>query len=112
MKSPFPGMDPFIEARGLWSDFHDSLIVELRRTLNATLPPRYEALVEERTYIDVVESIGGSRVSAGGKPELRIDKQTETPSGAWTEGGGQALLAAPVIMHPDLDVEERESFIQ
>ena len=26
MKAPFPGMDPFIEACGLWSSFHDSLI--------------------------------------------------------------------------------------
>jgi hypothetical protein len=33
MRIPFPGMDPFIEARGLWSDFHASLIVELHPSL-------------------------------------------------------------------------------
>ena len=26
MKSPFPGMDPYIEACGLWGDFHSHLI--------------------------------------------------------------------------------------
>ena len=33
MKSPFPGMDPYIEASGLWEDFHQGLngkIVEAR----------------------------------------------------------------------------------
>jgi Protein of unknown function (DUF4058) len=26
MKSPFTGMDPYIEACGLWGDFHSHLI--------------------------------------------------------------------------------------
>ncbi|HPM84774.1 MAG TPA: DUF4058 family protein [Candidatus Anammoximicrobium sp.] len=29
MRSPFPGMAPYIEACGLWGDFHDKLIGEL-----------------------------------------------------------------------------------
>lgn len=38
MPSPFPGMDPYIEACGLWGDFHDRLIGELERALAAALP--------------------------------------------------------------------------
>jgi hypothetical protein len=30
MKSPFPGMDPFIEARNVWGDFHGDFIVGLK----------------------------------------------------------------------------------
>jgi hypothetical protein len=26
MKSPFPGMDPYLETRGLWEGFHGHLI--------------------------------------------------------------------------------------
>ena len=26
MKSPFPGMDPYIESCGLWEDFHYGLV--------------------------------------------------------------------------------------
>lgn len=33
MTSPFPGMDPFIESRGLWGDFHGSLISEIKNAL-------------------------------------------------------------------------------
>jgi uncharacterized protein DUF4058 len=112
MKSPFPGMDPFIEARGLWSDFHDSLIVELRRALNATLPPRYEALVEERTYIDVVEAADGLRTGMVIKPDVRIDRETKFDSASWAGTEGQLAVAEPIIMHPALDVEDTESFIE
>jgi Protein of unknown function (DUF4058) len=112
MKSPFPGMDPYIEARGLWPDFHNSLIIELRRALNASLPPRYEALVEVRTYIDVVQSLDGLRNALVIKPDVRIDKQASGPSNVWGSTGGQAVLAEPIFMHPEIDVEETESYLE
>ncbi|MEO0732447.1 MAG: DUF4058 family protein, partial [Bacteroidota bacterium] len=45
MKSPFPGMDPFIEGR-FWQDFHVSFIVEMKRQLVPQLPDEYELLAE------------------------------------------------------------------
>jgi hypothetical protein len=30
MRSPFPGMDPYIEASGVWEDFHHNLITEIQ----------------------------------------------------------------------------------
>jgi hypothetical protein len=112
MKSPFPGMDPFIEARGLWTDFHDSLIVELRRALNAQLPSRYEALVEERTYIDVVEPIEGSRSQHLVRPDVRIDSHAATQPDLRPEGSGQTALIEPIVMHPELNVEETETYVE
>ena len=44
MPSPFPGMDPWLERRGLFPDFHDSLIYLMRETLNALMPPGYAAM--------------------------------------------------------------------
>jgi hypothetical protein len=52
MKSPFPGMDPFIEARGLWSDFRTQLIVGLERVLNTTIPEQFAARLGHRCYMD------------------------------------------------------------
>lgn len=54
MRCPFPGMDPFIERPAIWSDFHDSLIAEIRRELQPLLRPKYVAVSQERLY--VVES--------------------------------------------------------
>jgi Protein of unknown function (DUF4058) len=112
MKSPFPGMDPFIEARGLWTDFHDSLIVEMRRTLNSQLPGRYEALVGERTYIDVVEPFDGSRTENLIQPDVRIDGRRTPPTTGWKGDEGQGVLTAPVVMHPQLNIEEVDTYIE
>jgi len=48
MRSPFPGVDPFIEATGRWVGFHNVLIAHCSELLNAELPENYAALVEER----------------------------------------------------------------
>jgi Protein of unknown function (DUF4058) len=51
MKSPFPGMDPYIEERGRWADFHTKLIGEIERTLAVALPDRYFIQIGERSYV-------------------------------------------------------------
>jgi hypothetical protein len=58
MKSPFPGMDPFIEACGLWEEFHDDLIAEIKRYLRARLPTGYVARTGKRSYIVLAEANG------------------------------------------------------
>jgi len=49
MSSPFPGMDPFLEARNLWRGLHLRLINGISDDLQPQLRPRYVAMVEERT---------------------------------------------------------------
>ena len=51
MKCPFPGMDPYLERRSIWPDFHDSLIFCIREALQPLLRPKYGALSQHRTYI-------------------------------------------------------------
>ena len=56
MPSPFPGMDPYIEANGIWPDFHLEFISACRAKLNRALPDGYAARIEERKqrFIEVV----------------------------------------------------------
>src|SRR5215212_1587025 len=77
MKSPFPGMDPYLESR--WSDVHVTLIAFLREAIQPSLPAGLRARAEERILLEeegdraplrsyrsevaVVE--GESRVSSG-----------------------------------------------
>ncbi len=56
MKSPFPGMDPYIEALNLWKDFHDDMIGELKRAIVASLPKGYVARTGQRSYVVLAES--------------------------------------------------------
>ena len=54
MPSPFPGMDPYLEAPDIWRGFHHALAEEIRAQLNAVLSPRYYADVEVHTVLEEV----------------------------------------------------------
>jgi len=114
MKSPFPGMDPYLEAFGLWADFHDDLIAEIKRGLSAVLPERYFVQMGERSYV----------VLAGtdGKEERSFYPDVGVSSTAHAEqvpapGRGIALAESPagsnaVTMRAFIDEHFRENFIE
>ncbi len=56
MQSPFPGMDPYIEAFDLWEDFHDDLIAAIKGVIVDALPPGYVTRIRKRSYIALVEA--------------------------------------------------------
>lgn len=58
MPTPFPGMDPYLERRGIWEQVHTDLIVSIRRFLTPLLRPRYHVGIEERTYLAVLPPDG------------------------------------------------------
>ncbi|HUY34235.1 MAG TPA: DUF4058 family protein [Pirellulales bacterium] len=51
MLSPFPGMDPYWEAAGYGSDFHDGFIGACCGVLADRLPPNYDARIQERWLV-------------------------------------------------------------
>ena len=51
MKSPFPGMNPFLEGN-LWSDVYNNLIIKIQWMLNPFLRPKYVARVERYVVED------------------------------------------------------------
>ena len=50
VKSPFPGMDPYLESR--WGDVHQRLITYSADQLAAQLPDDLRARVEERVFVE------------------------------------------------------------
>jgi hypothetical protein len=56
MKSPFPGMDPYLERH--WGDVHQALVTYIRDQLQPSLPDDLRARMQQRAYIqspDVTE---------------------------------------------------------
>ncbi len=51
MRSPFPGMNPFLEAPYHWQSFPTMYLASLQRLLSATLPPGFISRPEQRVYI-------------------------------------------------------------
>src|SRR5271165_2204363 len=70
MRSPFPGMDPYIEASGIWEDFHHNLITEIQGAISAVLPERYVVRAGERSYV-VLSARNGETEYREGFLEIR-----------------------------------------
>ncbi len=51
MRSPFPGMDPFIESQE-WKDFHTQAIAKISDFLAPQIEPNYISRVERRIYVE------------------------------------------------------------
>lgn len=95
MPSPFPGMDPYLEAPELWPDVHHGLISEIQAALNCKLRPDYRAMVEERVYI--------SDESDPGRSALVPDVAIIAPSGS---NGKTAFPLNDIDVESDIAVAE------
>ncbi|MEZ4713654.1 MAG: DUF4058 family protein [Caldilineaceae bacterium] len=68
MPTPFLGMDPYLERRGLWEEIHTNLIVAIQHFLTPLLRPKYRVAVEQRTYLSLVPS----EAKLIGKPDVMV----------------------------------------
>ncbi|MFO0843103.1 MAG: DUF4058 family protein [Gemmataceae bacterium] len=112
MRSPFPGMDPYIEGYGPWRDFHAKLISEIERSLADQLPQRYFVQIEERSYVTLVEEEG--KKTQPFSPDVKV-----TGPRVGAEGGqAVATMADPatalheVVMEATVSDEFREAFVE
>jgi Protein of unknown function (DUF4058) len=107
MPSPFPGMDPYVEAFGNWEDFHDSFLTYLRDVLRGSLPTPYSVFMQERvTSISLPD-----RERTHSVPDIGL-----TAPDAYRPPGGIATLAItgcePVVIEHDLDESATETYIE
>src|SRR5919202_752131 len=89
MSSPFPGMDPYLEAPDNWRGFHHSLADEIKAQLNAVLSPRYYADVEVHTVLEEV----GVTTATTIYPDVAVLDTTVAAPPAMT---AVAIPAAPI----------------
>lgn len=92
MPSPFPGMDPYLEASDIWPDFHNRLATTISDDLNNTLPGAYYARLGMRPEMGVVLSEGSLRRIV---PDVAVVQQPP-----------QAKPTAPVIEEPRTEISE------
>jgi hypothetical protein len=52
MPSPFPGMDPWLEAPDLFPGLHERLTISIQDALNAAMPPGYVATIKHVVWVD------------------------------------------------------------
>lgn len=91
MPSPFPGMDPWLEAPEIWRGFHHHVAEEIMRQLNPRLGPRYYADVEVTLTIDDVRISSANAVKGFVADAGVLERSAALPTG----GTGRAVLAIP-----------------
>ena len=93
MPNPFPGIDPYLEAQGYWSDFHAVFNVACLRTIGLILPAHYEARVDERIrLLDTADE-----ESRDIKPDVAIVARSRPPV---ERGGGGVAVLEEVELEP------------
>jgi hypothetical protein len=111
MKSPFAGMDPYIEGSRYWGDFHNNLIALIQQHLADTAPPGYYVRTETREHIEMVEQEGKKEHVF--VPDASIESsKPKKPK----RGGGPTATATteadPLTMRAFITERHRERFVE
>lgn len=105
MPSPFPGMDPWLEAADIWSCFHDSFAGEIMGVLNQTLPPPYYARLEMRPEIGVIDSDAGTHYVRRRVPDVAVVNSVRA---SHTSSTGVALAAPRTEISQFVEITARD----
>ncbi|MGC8643484.1 MAG: DUF4058 family protein, partial [Isosphaeraceae bacterium] len=109
MTCPFPGVDPYIEAMGLWEGFHAPLITHCSDLLNQHLPEGYISQIETRVTMLTIDLPSERRV-----PDVLVSREPNAP-GFFGFGGQTAAVATiePITVPLAIgEVEIRERWIE
>ncbi|HYT87464.1 MAG TPA: DUF4058 family protein [Gemmataceae bacterium] len=114
MKSPFLGMDPYIEVSGIWKDFHNHLVEKIGESLTDAAPERYVVRTGERSYLVLVES--EEKVEHYFEPDVKVTTPTQTKKQARkkdsTAVAELAEEAEPTVLRAFIEDDHREKFIE
>jgi Protein of unknown function (DUF4058) len=96
MPSPFPGMDPYLEAADIWPDFHEAFASEIRAELNLLLPQPYYARLEVRPEVGIVDDEVVSRRIVPDVTVVRTSPDATTTAATATLSERRTTVSASV----------------
>ena len=109
MPSPFPGMNPYLEREGFWTDFHDRYVPAAAEAMLSQLVPKYIVQVTAHAYIH--ELPASDRRLLIGRPDNMVIAGPALDSGAIHRES--ALIEAPARVRLPLAVDiERRPYLE
>jgi len=100
--SPFPGMDPYLEAPSLWPSVHARLIVAMSDAISASLPVGYFVDIEQRVYLTTPGDV--DRISI--EPDVFVMREA---TARYRVG---PVTPPTLIEPPESDPEIRDRFLE
>ena len=91
MPSPFPGMDPYLEAH--WGDVHARLVIYMSEALQRDLPSDLRARVEERVFVE-----SDDRELRSVYPDVRVYERPHARPRLEPAVGGATAVAEPLLV--------------
>src|SRR5579862_1082884 len=104
MASPFPGMDPYLEAH--WRDVHARLIIYASDALQGVLPGGLRARVEESVLLETPTGLGDHPLF----PDVRVVEYT-SKRGQDIQPAGGIAVAEPLLVEIETD-PATETFLE
>ena len=102
MPSPFPGMDPYLEARAIWPGVHAAMITYIHEQLQPQIRPNYIARIGERVQL--------ATVSCSYVPDVLLVKSVREATVPY------AATISPIADEPQivttLDEAYRETYVE
>jgi hypothetical protein len=104
MRSPFPGMDPYLEQ--FWGDVHHTMINRSRAAIQKQLPEDLVARVDERVFVEPTEGQPRNII-----PDVRVVERGQREMPVLRASNGVAV-AEPLVVHIEQDEPVRQGFIE
>ena len=110
MKSPFPGMDPYLERH--WGDVHQRIATYICDGLQSRLPGDLRARMQERVYIELPGARRAvyypdvrvvERPGPGPGPGAGTATAVAEPSTAHDAANGDPICDKPLVVHLDIE---------
>ncbi|MDM8519304.1 DUF4058 family protein [Anaerolineales bacterium HSG6] len=113
-RSPFPGMDPYLEAPWIWKQVHTQLIVEIQKFLAPQLRPNYHIEIEELTHLTVTPPTNGhdNETKVGIPDGIILGKTGYRPSGAGVATAVKPVAIKPLAVELPIPIEMKHRFLR
>lgn len=104
IKSPFPGMDPWLEPH--WGDVHTRMVTYAADQIQTRLPPDLRARVEERVFLEAPE------YRRWIVPDARIEERTSPPRRQGPDTTARGAISGIAVAEPLVIEAEDEPVTQ
>jgi hypothetical protein len=111
MPSPFPGIDPYLEAQSYWGDFHPRFITYSCDALNDVLPEGYIAQLGEQLRLMELSRGEAKRII----PDVAVvseDWKSRRRRSQRNQAGGTLTLEPVMVRLPRVTTEIRDVWIE